>query len=493
MAVFPIEPIQPLGLVNRTVERLIGHVDMPICYSQASGRAVLRSTGLSIPHIPLPIDTDTYFPRDRAAARARYGLSEGDFIITLMAEKQQEHTWKTFAVMMQKLTRSYRNIRLLPWILHGSETARFDLNDYLFKQGLEECIVVPKNITAASDDDIAHLYTAMDVLVATGAPEAAALPMLHARACGTPVLVKQHSPHAEFSGHEIEIIPTHAQTDEIDANVLEQHIDRLYQDASLRATVSAAGRQAMQNHRPQQIMPLWDTALALLQPTVTASSIVVPTPSTAPQGPSPTPSATENFDWLAPYEQALGRRFETLKETVLRSIRTNTRERIIVEIACTSPADAPPSAHATALFGDALSRYGGHLHTIHPDLEHVAACKRLTSLFSDSITYHVADSLEFMRNWPATASDRRIDVLYIDGADFPTTDAPHANVVKTAAQLRCVRELNNALPYLNAKSFVLIDDANMEYGGQAALAKYRLAELGWVCILNRDQTLWTQA
>ena len=273
-AFFPVDNLLPNGFVNTETEMLIGYADMPICYSQFSKEAVLKSTGLDVPCIPLPIDTSTYYPRDKVQARKRFNIADDVFVISMVATNQWRKLWGEFATVMGRVTKRHPDIRILPWAQDQRVCGGFDLQDLFYRNDLLDLIIKPQNIGNATDDDMAELYSAMDLLVLTTAAEGAGLPPLQARACGTAALVSANTANIEFAAHPIELIPSMptnlvhgfigpANTVTYSTNVLEleERIERLYQDRALLRTIGETGRIAMQAYTPEKIMPLWDNLL----------------------------------------------------------------------------------------------------------------------------------------------------------------------------------------------------------------------------------------
>jgi hypothetical protein len=102
----------------------------------------------------------------------------------------------------------------------------------------------------------------------------------------------------------------------------------------------------------------------------------------------------------------------------------------------------------------------------------------------------------------------RIDLLYLDSFDFPFAELlEHAGRDELAQldddavaerfpdlilppQRHCLAELEAARPYLGEQSIVLIDDNDFPGGGKARLARRRLYEWGWTCLLDLQQTVW---
>jgi hypothetical protein len=115
-------------------------------------------------------------------------------------------------------------------------------------------------------------------------------------------------------------------------------------------------------------------------------------------------------------------------------------------------------------------------------------CRRITRRWAKRISYNVGDSAAYLSDWAAGRPGVPIDLLYLDSWDYPVSGDDGS---RAASQRHCLAELEAALPVLQEHSLVLIDDGALPGGGKPLLAKRRLAELGWTCLVDAYQTLWT--
>lgn len=206
-------------------------------------------------------------------------------------------------------------------------------------------------------------------------------------------------------------------------------------------------------------------------------------------------------------------RFSTLK-TALNLFFQRGGETI-VETGCVRQLDDFGAGYSTVMFVDALSlhRPDAHVYSVDIDQRNVGLCLALTNHWKDQRTVTCSDSVAYLRNWDP---DQKIDLLYLDSYDYPIFDMldhfgngrhdPNSwNLIKQVPELElverfkdlvmpcqkhCLNELNAALPALHDKSVVLIDDNSLAGGGKSRLARHRLYELGWECLLDYQQTLW---
>lgn len=103
------------------------------------------------------------------------------------------------------------------------------------------------------------------------------------------------------------------------------------------------------------------------------------------------------------------------------------------------------------------------IHTVDLISSHIARCQVMTSEFSEMITYHVANSLDFLREFP-----RKIDLLYLDTGDM-TPIEPTALLQLEEARLIVERNV------IADDGIILIDDVRnqtpKQFGEESDLGK----------------------
>lgn len=189
------------------------------------------------------------------------------------------------------------------------------------------------------------------------------------------------------------------------------------------------------------------------------------------------------------FERKLDRRYATFKRAFELLMERKHTSCQIVETGCVREKNDYSAGYSTVLFGEFLSRCGGRLESVDVNARNVELCRKLTRPFARFISINVGDSVAFLADWPRTHPGTPIDLLYLDSLDYPIApkDGP-----REPSQQHCLAELEAALPSLAADAIVLIDDADLPGGGKARLARERLAQLGWRCVLDDYQTLWTR-
>lgn len=195
-------------------------------------------------------------------------------------------------------------------------------------------------------------------------------------------------------------------------------------------------------------------------------------------------------DWFArAYGARLGMRSVTFHEAIRLLCERSGSGRTIVETGCVRERNDYSAGYSTVIFADLTERFGGEVFTVDLSARNMEFCRRVTRRWAKHITYTVGDSAAYLRDWPAREAGRRIDLLYLDSWDYPVGGPDDG--AREASQRHCLAEFEAALPALGSASLVLIDDGALPGGGKPLLAKQRMAALGWTCLIDAYQTLWT--
>lgn len=272
VAYFPLENLYKGGYLNREAEALIGLVDVPVCFSDFSRQGVLRSSGLDVPMIPVPIDTKIFYPRGCSESRRILNYPFDAFLVGMVGMNQWRKLWGEFYKVMGRVVKRHPNVRVVPWSTPMGNPGGCDMDELIYRNDLEHAVIM-RNIHL-TDEGMAHLYSALDLVVLTTAAEGAGLPPMQARACGTPALVSANTSNIEFAGHPFELVPSKSkalihgfvgpQNTEVymtDIDVLEERIEKLYVDRAFREEVAEASLQSMRALTPEMILPLWENLI----------------------------------------------------------------------------------------------------------------------------------------------------------------------------------------------------------------------------------------
>jgi len=98
---------------------------------------------------------------------------------------------------------------------------------------------------------------------------------------------------------------------------------------------------------------------------------------------------------------------------------------------------------STLIFSEYAKYVGGHLHACDINAKNIKNAKKFTSEFKQHITFHLDDSVSFLRNF-----EKEIDFLYLDSLDgqHPGSSEHQLN------------EIKNSLKNLHKNSLILLDD-----------------------------------
>jgi glycosyltransferase involved in cell wall biosynthesis len=170
----------------------------------------------------------------QAAARRRYGITEGPYILslsTLEPRKNIDHTIRCFARTVEE-----QGIQDLQLVLVGSKGWDFDrvFGEIAQNEGIRKRIIVTGYVP---DQDLATLYSGSMMFVHPSLYEGFGLPVLEAMQCGVPVITSTTSSLPEVAGDAGILV------DPKDADALCQAIWTLYSDAALRGELAAKSLQ----------------------------------------------------------------------------------------------------------------------------------------------------------------------------------------------------------------------------------------------------------
>jgi hypothetical protein len=99
---------------------------------------------------------------------------------------------------------------------------------------------------------------------------------------------------------------------------------------------------------------------------------------------------------------------------------------------------------STIMFVEYAKYVDGMLHTCDISAKNIENAKDFTKEFSKNITYHIDDSVNFLKNF-----NNKIDLLYLDSLDGHNTEK---------ASLHQLNEIKVSIDKLHSKSIVLLDD-----------------------------------
>lgn len=173
-------------------------------------------------------------------------------------------------------------------------------------------------------------------------------------------------------------------------------------------------------------------------------------------------------------DRSLGSRYGTMRMAI--SMLNHDKDNVFVETGTTRKnkmntpkvEDRAADGCSTVMFGDYVSKFGGHVWTCDIDPMNIMNCRIATEEYEDHITYVTDDSLNFLQSF-----DKQIDFLYLDSVDSHVPGAKEHQL----------EEIKIALPKLHKNSVVLLDDLEKTGHGKTSLSIPFLKANGWCQIL----------
>ena len=192
----------------RVVEFFTRTKSTPIAMSKF-GREMLYAADLDPLYVPHGVDTMTLRPVDRATAREQLGISPDAFLVGMVAaNKGVSPSRKGFPQAFEAFARLRKDHPDAMLYLHTKATAGGEGLNLIALA--ETCGIPPDSLAFAPEyamsilgidqDAMAHVYSAMDVLLSPSYGEGFGIPIMEAQACGTPVIVTDFSAMPELCG-----------------------------------------------------------------------------------------------------------------------------------------------------------------------------------------------------------------------------------------------------------------------------------------------------
>lgn len=151
--------------------------------------------------VPLGVDHDVFYPRDKAAARKAIGIEGDEFIIGVVGRNQPRKRIDLCLEAFHQLINTYDmpNARLL---LHVAPTGDVGCNirALIHYYGLKGKVLLsePSIGKGADTAELPNLYSSMDCLLSMSQAEGWNLPALEAMACGVPCVLPSFAAHGEY-------------------------------------------------------------------------------------------------------------------------------------------------------------------------------------------------------------------------------------------------------------------------------------------------------
>jgi len=181
-------------------------------YSQF-GERQMTGLGINTRYIPIGVDTNIFKPGDKKQARSILKWPEDKFICSMVAANMEYPSRKAFSENIEayaKLAGNHKNTMLY---LHTNFDERpsglvdnVDIPAMLHMLGianLSSVIDQYSKINGISDQYMALVYQASDVLLSASMGEGFGIPIIESQACGTPVITTNSTSMPELTMHGI--------------------------------------------------------------------------------------------------------------------------------------------------------------------------------------------------------------------------------------------------------------------------------------------------
>jgi glycosyltransferase involved in cell wall biosynthesis len=201
--------------VSEQMLRRIRGVDWPVAFSQF-GQNEMAKAGVEADYIPLGVDCQTFSPGDKAEARARLGISQDVYLVTMIAANKGFPARKSWPEAMAAFaqfharhpeTRLYLHTTAQPF---GSKGRGVYLKPLAQELGIVDAVIFANEgelAVGVPDEQMADIYRASDVLLNPAMGEGFCLPAAEAQSCGCPVVTQDCSAMSELTVNGIAIEP----------------------------------------------------------------------------------------------------------------------------------------------------------------------------------------------------------------------------------------------------------------------------------------------
>ena len=275
IAYFPLDGTLDDGTMPRHFDEIVSGFDVPVTYSDFAKQSVFRSTGVEIPMIPISHDPKIFHPKNKKESRKRIGFPEDSFIIGMVATNQSRKLWPTFLQAAARVAKRHPDVLIMPWTTWSIQiSGGFDILDLIYRNDIQTQVISPgEAVHRFTDDQMADVYSALDVCVLATVGEGAGLPPIRARACGTPALVSNNSACTEFASDDFELIksyPTHIDNGNnltrygTDVDDLEQKLELLYTDRKLLKELGKHAHEHSKQYETSVCNAEWDALLEMI-------------------------------------------------------------------------------------------------------------------------------------------------------------------------------------------------------------------------------------
>jgi glycosyltransferase involved in cell wall biosynthesis len=208
---FPVdhEPCPP------RVAELAKKCDYPITYCNFGQSMALQAGIANSRCIPLGVETNTFKPGDKAAARKAMNIPADAYLVSMVAANKSMPPRKAFPENLQAFARfRARHPEAILYLHTLSTTAQGGVN---FERLVEACDIPMSAVrfvdqylytVGLPSSYLADVYRASDVLLAASQSEGFGIPIIEAQACGCPVITTNCTSMLELTINGIATEPT---------------------------------------------------------------------------------------------------------------------------------------------------------------------------------------------------------------------------------------------------------------------------------------------
>jgi glycosyltransferase involved in cell wall biosynthesis len=173
------------------------------------GQAALAEAGISAGFIPHAIDTkETFKPRERGAFRERANIPNDVFLIGMNAanigrfppRKMFVEQFMAIAEMMARHDDVWFYIHTDLNRPNGVDLSTWMLATGVDKERVRAVDPLVYRVGLTGDDDLAHIYSDLDVFTLCSGGEGFGIPVVESMACGSPAIVTDFSAQPELVG-----------------------------------------------------------------------------------------------------------------------------------------------------------------------------------------------------------------------------------------------------------------------------------------------------
>lgn len=215
IAWFPVdgEPASPMTV------RAAKKADYPVVYSRF-GLEQMQEAGVECDYIPHGIDCDVFSPGDRTKSRRKFGIADDAFVVSMVAANNDFPSRKAFPENLAAFRRFherhpeallYLHTDMKPQIQPTGHALGLNIQTLLDALDMPDCVMnVDQDAYrsgAITDQYMADMYRASDVLLAASCGEGFGLPIAEAQACGTTVVTTDFSSMSELTVNGIATEP----------------------------------------------------------------------------------------------------------------------------------------------------------------------------------------------------------------------------------------------------------------------------------------------